>query len=149
MLPETQVEPRGTDGSVTPDPRPTVRDPVTRTAAPPITPVMNRPDVSWSRTPPSRRRRASFPLAFAGFVALSVLAAPPAGLAAEPDGPALSDDRTLTSLVVEALENRPEVSQARALIAAEGERVPQAGALADPSLTFGIQNDSFTKIQIG
>ena len=109
---------------------------------------MTRSNVSWSRTVLWRRRRASFPLAFAGLVGLSVLVAPQ-GLAAEPEGPALIDDPTLGALVLEALDHRPEVSQARALIAAEGERVPQAGAFPDPSLTFGIQNDSFTKIQIG
>ncbi len=74
-----------------------------------------------------------------------VLAAPAGGAPL----PAAAGDPQVESLVREALENRPEVKQARAQAAAESERVPQAGALPDPVLTLGIQNDGFKEIQIG
>ncbi len=92
------------------------------------------------KTPAARR--------FGRVVLLLALAAPGVALAAEPGTP-LNEDPVLLGLVSQALEKRPEVSQAREVIEAERERVPQANAFPDPSLTFGIQNDSFTKIQIG
>jgi outer membrane protein, heavy metal efflux system len=58
-------------------------------------------------------------------------------------------DPVLDSLVREALGNSPEFSRARAAVDAEQERIPQAGALADPTLTLGIQNDGFKGIEIG
>jgi outer membrane protein TolC len=51
--------------------------------------------------------------------------------------------------VREALEKNPEYARARAELAAERERIPQAGALGDPTLTLGIQNDGFQRIEIG
>jgi outer membrane protein, heavy metal efflux system len=65
---------------------------------------------------------------------------------AEPGTP---DDPVLDALVREALEKSPEYARARATVAAERERIPQAGALADPTLSLGIQNDGFKEIQIG
>ncbi|HEU4381984.1 MAG TPA: TolC family protein [Anaeromyxobacteraceae bacterium] len=58
-------------------------------------------------------------------------------------------DPVLERLVREALESRPELSQARSLVRAAEERVPQVGRLPDPILTLGIQNDGFKEIQIG
>jgi outer membrane protein, heavy metal efflux system len=73
-----------------------------------------------------------------------------AALAAEPADPVLaSGDPVLEGLVREALDRSPEYARARATVAAERERIPQAGALADPTLSLGIQNDGFKEIQIG
>ena len=68
---------------------------------------------------------------------------------AEPPTPALPADPLLATLVREALEGRPELQQARSSAKAERERVPQAGALPDPTLSLGIQNDGFQAIQVG
>ena len=68
---------------------------------------------------------------------------------AGPTGPVLSDDPTLLALVSEAMQRRPELAAVRATIRAERERVPQAQALPDPTLSLGIQNDGFRAIQIG
>lgn len=79
-------------------------------------------------------------------------AAPSAGVspvAAAAAGGSVAEDPLLDGLVREALERRPEWAQARALLVAQRERVPQAGALPDPTLTLGIQNDGFREIQIG
>jgi len=78
-----------------------------------------------------------------GLAALAVAAQATAG------APALPADPVLEGLVRDALERRPELAQARATARAEQERVPQAGALADPTLTLGIQNDGFGAIQVG
>ena len=66
-----------------------------------------------------------------------------------PAGPTLLEDPVLRGLVKQAMEKRPELAQARAQIAAEAERAPQSRALPDPTLSFGIQNDGFSSIQIG
>lgn len=59
------------------------------------------------------------------------------------------DDPAVARLLAEAAAASPEVAQARAGLEAERARVPQAGALPDPSLTLGIQNDGFKRINIG
>jgi outer membrane protein TolC len=59
------------------------------------------------------------------------------------------DDPTLAALLQETLDHNPDLARGRALTQAERERVPQAGALPDPSLSLGIQNDGFKKLQIG
>lgn len=80
---------------------------------------------------------------------LALLAASAATTArAEPPGP-LPADPLLESLIRQALEQRPELRQAQAAARAERERVPQAGALPDPTLSLGIQNDGFDRIQVG
>ena len=72
------------------------------------------------------------------------------GAAAPPSGLALaSTDPTLAALVEESLARRPELRQAGALVQAERERIPQAGALPDPILSLGLQNDGFQGLQIG
>jgi outer membrane protein TolC len=61
----------------------------------------------------------------------------------------LSADFVLARLVEESLAARPELRQAQAAVRAERERVPQAGALPDPVLSLGIQNDGFDELMIG
>src|SRR5512140_632488 len=68
--------------------------------------------------------------------------------AIEPSIPGIADP-ALDAIVGEALANSPEYARARAAVAADEERVPQAGALPDPTLSLGIQNDGFKSIQIG
>ncbi len=58
-------------------------------------------------------------------------------------------DPVLSVLVSETLARSPDHARARADVSAERERVPQAGALGDPTLVLGIQNDGFKGIQIG
>lgn len=60
-----------------------------------------------------------------------------------------SDDPALRTLLDEAAAASPEVAQARAEVEAQRSRVPQAGALPDPSLTLGVQNDGFRRINVG
>jgi len=74
--------------------------------------------------------------------------------AAEPPPPSagaasLPSDAVLARLIDESLAARPELKQAQATVTAERERVPQAGALPDPVLSLGIQNDGFKGIQVG
>jgi len=68
-------------------------------------------------------------------------------LASSPAG--ALDDPALAAAVREALERSPEVARARADVAAEQQRAPQVGAFPDPTLSLGIQNDSFNQINIG
>lgn len=63
--------------------------------------------------------------------------------------PELPTDPTLAKLLGEALSARPELRQAEAQVRAARERVPQAGALPDPTLQLGIQNDGFGRLMIG
>jgi outer membrane protein TolC len=83
-----------------------------------------------------------------GALLLAAAAAAPAR-AAEPAPAPLSADPVLARLVEESLAARPELRQAEAGVRAERERIPQEGALPDPILTLGIQNDGFEEIQIG
>jgi outer membrane protein TolC len=62
---------------------------------------------------------------------------------------ALPSDPVLARLVEESLAARPELRQAEAAVRAERERVPQVGALPDPVLSLGIQNDGFDELRIG
>ncbi len=84
-------------------------------------------------------------------VAALLLLAPPAAPAdgAPPGLPALPADPVLDRLVEESVAARPELRQAEAVVRAERERVPQAGALPDPVLSLGIQNDGFQEITVG
>jgi outer membrane protein TolC len=92
------------------------------------------------RSSPRRPARA--------LAALLVLA--PAALAqAAGPGPAPDADPVLAELVAQSLAARPELRQAEATVRAQRERVPQVGALPDPVLTLGIQNDGFNGLQIG
>ena len=60
-----------------------------------------------------------------------------------------AQDAALARLLAEAAAASPEVAQAHASVEAERARVSQAGALPDPSLTLGVQNDGFRRINIG
>jgi outer membrane protein TolC len=60
-----------------------------------------------------------------------------------------TDDPLLEQLILEALERSPDLARSRHLADAERERIPQAKALPDPSLSLGLQNDGFKKLQIG
>ncbi len=62
---------------------------------------------------------------------------------------ASAQDAVLQKLLDDAAAANPEVAQARAAVEAESARIPQAGALPDPSLSLGIQNDGFRRINIG
>ncbi len=62
---------------------------------------------------------------------------------------ASSPDPVLDDLIRDALERSPDLAKSSDLIAAERERVPQARALPDPTLSLGIQNDGFNKLQVG
>jgi len=97
---------------------------------------------------PTTARRLPAP----GLAAVAFLfAAPAAGLAqaatAWPEP--LPADPVLRALLEESLAARPELRAAEATVAAERERIPQAGALPDPTLSLGIQNDGFKSIQVG
>jgi len=61
----------------------------------------------------------------------------------------LAEDPVLQRLLMEALDQNPDLARSRALAKAEGERVPQAAALPDPSLGIGIQNDGFQRLEVG
>ena len=61
----------------------------------------------------------------------------------------LSSDPLLAQLITQSLIARPEIASAKATVQAERERVPQAGAMPDPMLQVGIQNDGFTSIEVG
>ncbi|HLO66054.1 MAG TPA: TolC family protein, partial [Holophaga sp.] len=61
----------------------------------------------------------------------------------------LADDPRLQALIQEALDANPDLRRSRAAAQAERERIPQAGALPDPTLSLGLQNDGFKKLQIG
>jgi outer membrane protein, heavy metal efflux system len=58
-------------------------------------------------------------------------------------------DPVLATLIEQSLAARPELAQAQATASAERERVRQAGALPDPMLQLGVQNDGFTGWEVG
>lgn len=58
-------------------------------------------------------------------------------------------DPLLDAILQDALDHNPDLAKSKALVEAERERIPQAKALSDPSLSIGLQNDSFKKLQIG
>ena len=61
----------------------------------------------------------------------------------------LSSDPLLAQLIAQSLAARPEIAGAKAAVQAERERIPQAGAMPDPMLQVGMQNDGFTSIEVG
>ncbi len=76
-----------------------------------------------------------------------VLVAP--GLAQAPLPEAPSSDPVLAALLREALADHPDLQKADAAVRMDVERVPQAGVLADPSLSLGLQNDGFKRLEVG
>jgi outer membrane protein, heavy metal efflux system len=103
---------------------------------------MNLPGTRWK---PARRilRRAAALLAVTAGLTLAHTAG------AAPGATEFGRDSTLAELVREALAGRPELAQAQALAQADEARVPQARALPDPVVSFGIQNDGFDALRIG
>ncbi|MFZ5479535.1 MAG: TolC family protein [Myxococcota bacterium] len=68
---------------------------------------------------------------------------------AAPAAYAIPTDPVLDALIRESLAARPEIAAAEDAVRARGERAVQAGALPDPTLSVGIQNDGFRSIEIG
>lgn len=66
-----------------------------------------------------------------------------------PSAASLSSDPLLAQLIAQSLAARPEIAGAKAAVQAERERIPQAGAMPDPMLQVGMQNDGFTSIEVG
>jgi outer membrane protein TolC len=60
-----------------------------------------------------------------------------------------ADDPILAKLIEESLAARPELRQAQERVRAERQRIPQAGALPDPTVSLGLQNDGFSELMIG
>ena len=58
-------------------------------------------------------------------------------------------DPLLAELIRQSLAARPEIASDRATVKADRERIAQVGALPDPTLQVGIQNDGFTSIEVG
>ncbi len=56
---------------------------------------------------------------------------------------------SLQQLIDVALAHNPDLARAGEAVKAERERIPQARALPDPTLSLGLQNDGFKKLQIG
>lgn len=61
----------------------------------------------------------------------------------------LPADPVLAALIHDSLQAVPELRRAEGAIAVEEARVPQVGALPDPVLQLGIQNDGFTSLSVG
>jgi outer membrane protein TolC len=76
---------------------------------------------------------------FLMLLAMPALAAPP---------PAVRDS-VLEALVRDALAHRPELVQAQAAADAERERAKLAGALPDPVISLGLQNDGLERLEVG
>src|SRR4051812_31788501 len=62
---------------------------------------------------------------------------------------ARAEDPALERVLAETAAARPELAQARAAVEADRARTEISGAFPDPTLSLGIQNDSFTQISIG
>jgi cobalt-zinc-cadmium efflux system outer membrane protein len=75
-----------------------------------------------------------------------VLLAPALAQAPLPEAP--SPDPVLAALLRDALAH-PDLQKADAAVRMDQERVPQAGVLPDPTLSLGIQNDGFQRIEVG
>jgi outer membrane protein TolC len=73
-----------------------------------------------------------------------VLLAP--GLA---QAPLPTSDPVLEALLHEALTQHPDLQRADSAVKMDQERIPQAGVLPDPSLSLGLQNDGFKRLQVG
>ncbi|MBK6686098.1 MAG: TolC family protein [Deltaproteobacteria bacterium] len=83
-----------------------------------------------------------------GWLVLWVGAAPLTAVA-RPDDPGLPADPSLARLIEESIAARPELASAQAVQRATALRPDQAGALPDPMLQLGIQNDGFTSLEVG
>ncbi|HNX95864.1 MAG TPA: TolC family protein [Holophaga sp.] len=63
--------------------------------------------------------------------------------------PAKEEDPLLQALIHDALDRYPEISRSKALVEAERERILQAKALPDPTISLGLQNDGFKRLEVG
>ena len=60
-----------------------------------------------------------------------------------------TSDPQLAALIRDALAVNPQLKASQSAIAAERAKVPQAGALPDPMVSLGYQNDGFRKFTYG
>lgn len=60
-----------------------------------------------------------------------------------------SSDPVLNGLIAAALQNNPDIKASLARIEAGRHRIPQAGNLPDPQVTFGYQNEGFDRYSYG
>ncbi|HXW69162.1 MAG TPA: TolC family protein [Dissulfurispiraceae bacterium] len=60
-----------------------------------------------------------------------------------------ADDLNLEQLIAEALKNSPDLHASAYRTSAAEYRIPQAKTLPDPMITFGYQNEGFTKFTYG
>ncbi len=95
------------------------------------------PDLAWRMHCVSRMRSVQATLVMVGVVAVATAAHADTG------------DPVLAALIADSLAARPELGAAAAEVEAARAQVPAAGALPDPMLQLGIQNDGFTSIEIG
>ena len=72
-----------------------------------------------------------------------------AQIAASTDSSSVGDAGSVEQLVADAFDKNPDYLRAKATLEADWQRVPQAGALPDPVLSLGIQNDGFSSIEVG
>lgn len=84
-----------------------------------------------------------------------VLAAPALAQAPLPESkpstpmPDPGPDPVLAELLRETLASHPDLQKAGAAVRMDQERIPQAGVLPDPSLSLGLQNDGFKRLEVG
>ncbi|TAN44825.1 MAG: TolC family protein [Nitrospirae bacterium] len=62
---------------------------------------------------------------------------------------ASADELKLQELINEALSKNPEILAYQSKLAGAGFRIPQAGSLPDPMLSFGYQNEGFKRYTYG
>jgi outer membrane protein, heavy metal efflux system len=60
-----------------------------------------------------------------------------------------AQEANLQALIDEAMRNNPEIAGARHRAEAQQERIPQARALADPTVAVGYQNVGFDRFSLG
>jgi len=72
-----------------------------------------------------------------GIIFLALCSAPRGAVAEDPSPPEIH----LADLIREALERNPEVQMAARMVEAKNARVPRAGALPDPVLMYGVENE--------
>ena len=66
-----------------------------------------------------------------------------------PDPRPFADPPEFVTFLQEVRERHPDLQRAAATVRMERERVPQAGVLPDPSLSVGLQNDGFKRLEVG
>jgi len=76
-----------------------------------------------------------------------VLAAP--GSAQVPLSQPSPTDPVLEALLRDARAQHPDLQKADAAVRMDQERIPQAGVLPDPTLSLGLQNDGFKRLEVG